>query len=186
MKLYILLGHPATDSFNKEIAEACIEAARHKGHEVRVQRLSEMHFDPILRGKIMYEQLEPCLQEAQENILWCERWVIIYPVWWGSLPALLKGFIDRTLVPGFGYRYHANDPLWDKLLKGRSAHLITTSDAPWWWLWWQYRDSDVNTLRKATLEFCGISPVRVTRIDRVRFLTAEQRQRKIVDVAAAI
>lgn len=89
---------------------------------------------------------------------------------------MLKGFFDRVLYADFAYK---KDPFWDKLLKGRSAHIVATSDAPALWLWLQYRNSDVNTVRRGTLEFCGFSSVRVTRVDRVKYLTDEQRKRQL-------
>lgn len=176
MNLYILLAHPDKDSFNAQIADAYAQRAADLGHSVRLQRLGEMRFDPILwKGYKVVQELEPDLRQAQENILWCQKWVLIYPIWWGSVPALFKGFLDRTLYSGFAYKYHQTDPFWDKLLTGRCAHLITTCDAPRWWIWWQYRNSDLNAVKRATLEFCGIRPVAVTRISRVRYLSPKQR-----------
>ncbi|TAE09969.1 MAG: flavodoxin family protein [Bacteroidetes bacterium] len=184
MKIYLLLAHPLKDSFNGQIAEAYLQNAIAKGHEVRFQHLSDMAFDPILKqGYKVEQELEPDLQEAQANILWCEKWVIVYPMWWGSLPALLKGFLDRTLLPSFAFKYHKNDPFWDKLLKGRQAEIIRTSDAPTWYIWWQYRNSDLGTLKNATLEFCGFSPVKVTKIGGVRFMKEAQRQKWLQKIA---
>ncbi len=187
MKLYILLAHPDKESLNGEIADAYFRAATEKGHEVRFQHLGGMTFDPVLwKGYKKIQPLEPDLKKAQENILWCEKWVIIYPVWWGSLPALLKGFLDRALYSGFAYKYHDKDPFWDKLLKGRSAEIIATCDAPGWWIAWQYRNSDINTLKRATLLFCGISPVKVKRITRVKYLSQAERQKRIEKICRAI
>jgi NAD(P)H dehydrogenase (quinone) len=178
MKIYILLGHPDSESFNGQIFETYVASARANGHEVKLQKLGNLRFDPVLwKGYKMVQALEPDLLTAQENILWCDHWVIIYPIWWGSLPALLKGFFDRTLYSGFAYKYHKNDPFWDKLLKGRSAEIITTCDAPRWWIWWQYRNSDLNTIKRAILEFCGFHPVIVKRIDRLRFKSESERKK---------
>jgi putative NADPH-quinone reductase len=167
--------------------QAYAERARTMGHEVRIQQLGNMKFDPVLwQGYKEKQQLEADLIQAQENIIWCNHWVIVYPMWWGSVPALLKGFLDRVLLSGFAYKYHKTGPMWDKLLKGRTAALITTSDAPWWWIWLQYGNADLKMLKKATLGFCGFSPVKHIRIDRVRFLTEEQRKKQIERVCATI
>ena len=183
MKLYILLAHPDKESFNGKIFETYIQRAVELGHEIKTQSLGELNFDPILwKGYKVIQELEPDLKKAQEYIQWCEKWVIIYPIWWGNLPALLKGFIDRVLYSGFAYKYHTNDPFWDKLLKGRSAQIITTSDAPSWWIWWQYRNSDLNALKRATLEFCGISPVLVKRIDRLRYRSVQDREKILEEI----
>ena len=187
MKIYILLAHPDSDTFNSQIADAYAKTAQEKGHEVRIQKLGDMQFDPILwKGYKVIQALEPDLQQAQAHILWCEKWVIIYPIWWGSMPALLKGFFDRTLYSGFAYKYHEKGPFWDKLLRGRSGEIITTCDAPWIWIWWQYRNSDLNSVKRATLEFCGISPVKVTRISRVRFLKQAEREKWIETIVKNI
>lgn len=135
MNIYLLLAHPNKSSFNGKLADVYEGAMLAVGHHVRRQNPGEMHFDPILwRGYSDIQQLEPDLRKAQENILWCNKWVIIYPVWWGSVPALFKGFLDRTLLPGFAFKYHQKDPFWDKYLSGKSAHIITTSDALAIWL----------------------------------------------------
>jgi NAD(P)H dehydrogenase (quinone) len=177
MNIYILLAHPDEFSFNGQLADAYQKAMLQKGHQVRRQNLGSMHFDPILwKGYAIIQELEQDLRQAQENILWCQKWVIIYPVWWGSVPALFKGFLDRTLLPDFAFRYHKKDPFWDRYLTKRSAHVITTSDAPSIWLWWQYGNSDIRAIKNVTLEFCGIKPVKVTRIGRVKSLSEQQRK----------
>lgn len=187
MKIYILLAHPDKNTLNGAFADAYETAALQKGHEVRRQNLGEMQFDPILwQGYKTIQELEPDLKTAQENILWCQHWVILYPIWWGAMPALLKGFFDRALYSGFAYKYHQNDPLWDKLLKGRSGQIITTSDAPWWWIYFGYRNSDLNAVKRATFQFCGINPVRVTRFSRVRWSDEKRRLQWIEQVKRSV
>lgn len=186
MNIYLLLGHPDSSSFNGALASAYEEAALAAGHQVRRQDLGAMAFDPILHhGYARIQPLEPDLLAAQENIVWADRWVIVYPVWWGSVPAPLKGFFDRALLPEFAYRYHESDPFWDRLLKGRSGHLVTTSDAPNLWTLLAYRNSDVATVKSAVMRFCGLSPVRVTRFDRMKDATPERRRRYLDAVRRA-
>ena len=130
------------------------------------------------------QALEPDLQRAQSDILWAQHLVIVYPVWWGSVPALLKGFLDRVFHPGFAYRYHENDPFFDKLLTGRSGHLIATSDAPSVWVRLAYRSCDANMMKRAVLQFCGISPVGLTRMGRIRGSSLEYRTKGIERIRA--
>jgi NAD(P)H dehydrogenase (quinone) len=188
MRTYLLLAHPDRRSFNGAIADAYEEAALGAGHEVRRQNLGELDFDPILHhGYHVVQELEPDLLTAQRNITWCERWVLIYPIWWGSVPGLLKGFFDRALYSGFAYRYHKTDPMWDQLLKGRSAHIFTTSDAPNLWTLLAYRNSDLGTVKHATFGFCGIKPVKVTRFDRMKDIVAHEREQylqRVREIAA--
>jgi NAD(P)H dehydrogenase (quinone) len=187
MRIYLLLGHPDKASFNGGLADAYEAQAKAAGHEVRRQYLGDMQFDPILwHGYQSTQELGPDLVAAQQNITWCEHWVIFYPIWWGSVPALLKGFFDRALYSGFAYRYHDDDPMWDGLLTGRSAQVITTSDAPRIWTFMAYRNSDLGTVKYATLRFCGVKPVSVTRLDRMRDATPEERQRYIDRVRRSV
>lgn len=176
MNIYVLLAHPDKDSFNGKLADAYERQAILKGHQVRRHNLGELKFDPILwKGYKTLQEAEADITEAQQNILWCNQWVIIYPVWWGSVPALFKGYLDRVLLPGFAFKYHEKDPLWDRLLKGRKTEVIATSDAPALWLWLKYRNSDKHALVQAVLKFCGFSPVRFTRLARMKYRNEQQR-----------
>lgn len=93
------------------------------------------------------------------------------------MPALLKGFFDRVLLPGYAFRYRRDSVWWDRLLAGRSARVITTLDTPPWYYRWIYRDPGVAQIRATILQFCGIRPVRVSRLGAVRSSTAAQRSK---------
>jgi NAD(P)H dehydrogenase (quinone) len=102
--------------------------------------------------------------------------VWVHPVWWGGLPAITKGFIDRLFLPGMAFQYRENSVWWDKLLKGKTAHIITTLDQPGWYYRLFFGRPSVNQLKKSTLGFCGVKPVKVTYIGIVK--TADDIQRK--------
>ena len=84
-------------------------------------------------GYAQIQPLEPDLLDAQASITWAQHLVWVYPIWWGGLPALLKGFLDRIFLPGFAFKYRPNSALWDRLLTGRSAELLVTMDSPPWY-----------------------------------------------------
>ena len=90
------------------------------------------------------------------------------------MPALLKGFIDRVLLPGYAFKYRQGSSLWDKLLAGRSAELLVTMDSPPWYFRWVTRMPGHHQMKKAILEFCGISPVRVHSFGPVRSASPHQ------------
>jgi putative NADPH-quinone reductase len=184
MKIYVLLGHPSKKGFNGKIYEAYCKAATDAGHQVKTQCLGDLKFDPVFWGtKGDIQELEPDLKTAQEYIAWCEKWVIIYPMWWGSVPALLKGFFDRTLLSGFAFKYHKNDPFWDKLLKGKKAQVITTCDAPAWYVRLKYRNCDLRMLKTVVLGYCGIKPVKVKRIGSLRAKSEKQKELILKEVS---
>ncbi len=82
-----------------------------------------MQFNPNLQfGYQKRIELEPDLLGAWEKIKWADHLVWIHPVWWGGLPAITKGFIDRVFLPGFAFKYRENSVWWDRLLKGKTAH----------------------------------------------------------------
>lgn len=175
-KIVIINGHPNKDSFNFGIAKAYKEGALNAGTEVKEITIAELNFDPILHfGYQKRMELEPDLLKAREMIQWADHLVWIHPVWWGGLPALMKGFLDRLFLPGFAYQYRENSVWWDKLLKGKTAHIITTLDQPGWYYWLFYGKPSVNQLKKSTLEFCGVKPVKVTYIGIIRNSTEIQR-----------
>jgi putative NADPH-quinone reductase len=116
------------------------------------------------------------LSVAQSDILWAEHLTLVYPIWWGGIPALLKGFFDRVFLPGFAFKYRKGKAFPDKLLKGRTAHLLVTMDTPPWYYRWFYRMPGLHQVRKTTLEFCGIKPLRTLTFGPV--LGSSDHQRK--------
>ncbi|MCC9043400.1 NAD(P)H-dependent oxidoreductase [Myroides sp. M-43] len=179
-KITIINGHPNQESLCFAIVEAYIKGAKSKGAEVREVTLAEMSFNTNLQyGYQKRIELEPDLLKAIEDIKWADHLVWVHPVWWGGVPALLKGFIDRTFLPGIMYQYRESSMLWDKLLKGKTAHIITTLDQPGWYYRLMYGRPSVNQLKKSTLQFCGVSPVKVTYMGIIRNSTDVQRAKWI-------
>lgn len=176
-RILLILGHPGDDSFCGAIAERYREAASSAGHDVRLLRLSELAFDPLLRSGYDGEQpLEPDLLQAQQAIAWADHLALVFPVWWGGVPALLKGFLDRVLLPGFAFRYRKGSPFPEKLLKGRTAHLLATMDTPPWYFRWVQRMPALQQMRRTTLEFCGIRPTRTLMLGPVIHSRPQRRE----------
>lgn len=182
-KILVVVGHPRRESLCAALAAAYAEAARGSGAEVEVLALADLAFDPVLRGGYAGAQpLEPDLVAAQASIAAASHLVLVYPTWWGAPPALLKGFVDRVLLPGFAFRYREGSSLWDKLLTGRSARLIVTADSPGWWLRFVTGNPAVKMMKTSVLDFCGVSPVRVTLLPSVRKSSAADREAWLAEV----
>ncbi|BBI33556.1 NAD(P)H-dependent oxidoreductase [Cohnella abietis] len=171
-KILIITGHPTPQSFCSALSDAYMEGALSSKAQVRTIDLSKIEFNPNLKfGYHQRTELEDSLKEAQELISWANHLVFVYPTWWGAMPAILKGFIDRVFLPGFAFKYRKNSPLWDKLLTGKSAHLIVTMDTPSWYYRLIYRRAGHSVMKRNILQFCGISPVRITEIGPVKSLS---------------
>jgi len=175
-KIAIINGHPNKDSFNFGIAEAYKKGAVETRAEVKEIVIRELKFNPNLQfGYQKRMELEPDLMKAWEIIQWADHLVWVHPVWWGGFPALMKGFIDRLFLPGLAYEYRENSVWWDKLLKGKTAHIITTLDQPGWYYRLFFGRPSVNQLKKSILEYCGVKPVKLTYIGIIRNSKDEQR-----------
>lgn len=175
-RILVVLGHPNADSLCGQIADDYITSAREAGAEIREIRVGDLNFDPILHiERNVIQALEPDLLEVQTNITWAQHLVIVYPIWWGGMPALLKGLIDRTFLPGFAFRYRKDSHMWDRLLSGRTAHLLITMDSPPWYFRWVSRMAGHNQMKRTILESCGIKPVGISTFGPVKGSTPAQR-----------
>ncbi len=175
--ILVINGHPDPESFCSALSHSYMEGAGEHA-QIRFIELNRIHFDPVLKfGYRQRTELEKDLLEAQELIRWSDHLVFIYPTWWGSMPALLKGFIDRTFLPGFAFKYRKDSVFWDKLLTGKSAHLIVTTDTPTWYNKLIYKQAGHIVMKRNILRFCGISPVRVTEIGPIKPSSDRQRSK---------
>ncbi|OYU97002.1 MAG: NADPH:quinone reductase [Bacteroidetes bacterium B1(2017)] len=176
-KIVVINCHPNADSFCDSIAKTYIDGATAKNTEIKEICIRELQFNPNLNfGYQKRTELEPDLLEAWKKIKWANHLVWVHPVWWGGLPAIAKGFIDRLFLPGMAFQYKENSVWWDKLLAGKTAHIICTLDQPSWYYKLMYAKPSVNQLKKSTLEFCGVKPVKVSYFGPIRNSSLEKRK----------
>lgn len=174
MRVLILDGHPDNGRLVSHLLDTYQESL---GAEVEVERIAvrDLMFDPNLRcGYKVVQAWEPDLKRVADALAACDHLVVGFPMCWGSEPAQLKGLIDRVLLPGFAFRYHPDDPFWDRLLAGRSADAIITTDTPSWYLRFAYGNPVVRRWRGQILGFCGFKPVRICKFGPVRHGGAEK------------
>jgi len=176
-KILILNAHPYEKSFCNAISQYYYQGAKEGGFEVKIINLRSLQFDPVLHGGYSEKtELEEDLMQQQYLINWSDHLVIITPIWWASVPALLKGYFDRVLLPGFAFKYGEKSPIPEKLLDGRSATVIYTQGAPFWYSFFLTGDCFWNALKKGVLEFCGFKPVKRVVFDSIQQSTAKKRK----------
>lgn len=181
-KILIINGHPNKDSLCTSLAMQYKSGAETSGADCKIIHLADMQFDPILhKGFSEIQELEPDLEQVQKEILWADHIVLVFPNWWGTYPALLKGFFDRIILPGFAFKYHEGKAIPEKLLKGKTARLITTMDTPGWYYRWIYKSVGTRAVKKNVLEFCGIGPVKSTYFRTVRDSSEGKRAQWLVE-----
>ena len=168
-KILIINGHPDTNSFCYALHNAYKKGVLNTNAEIQEILVNDLKFNVNLKfGYNKRTELEPDLLDSQEKIKWAEHIVWIYPVWWGSYPAILKGFIDRVFLPGFAFKKRENSVWWDKYLTDKTARIISTLDQPNWYYKLIYRQPSYYALKKLTLNFIGIKKVKATTIGPIR------------------
>lgn len=174
----VILGHPGEESFCGALFDAYREGVDQTGAETRPLRLKDLQFDPVLhQGYKTPQEWEPDLQEAWRDIEWADQLTFVYPVWWGTMPALMKGFFDRILLPGKAFKFRENSPWWDKKFAGRSARLMVTMDTPPWYYHLRYRSPGHHQMKHTILGFCGIHVKGVTEFSPLKTASSDKRAR---------
>lgn len=169
-RIALVQGHPdpAGGHFVHALAGAYERAAREAGHEVRIIDVARLEL-PLLRNAREWEgkPLSASIAGAQQAMQWAQHLVIFYPLWLGDMPAVLKGFFEQVLRPGFAIGKAAPGRLPKKLLAGRSARVVVTMGMPALFYKIYYRSHSLKSLKRNMLGFCGFSPVRSTVIGMV-------------------
>ncbi|CAH1650753.1 NAD(P)H-dependent oxidoreductase [Chelatococcus asaccharovorans] len=160
-RIVIIQGHPDPDEQRlcRGLANAYGEGAREAGHEVTFVDLASLDI-PFLRSQSSFENdpVPPSLKPAQEAILAAEHIVIVFPLWLGTMPALVKAFLEQVMRPGFAFGYDKGVPKTN--LSGRSARLVVTMSMPVMAYRWWYFGHGLKALQHNILRFVGIGPVR--------------------------
>jgi putative NADPH-quinone reductase len=187
-RIAIIQGHPdpAPARFCRALATEYSDRAVDGGHEVRTIDVARLDF-PLLRSAAEWEKGGPCdsIRQAQRTISWADHLVIVFPLWLGDMPALLKGFFEQAFRPGFAIGKAKPGALWKKLLKGKSAHIIVTMGMPAFFYRIYYRAHSVKSLKRNILAFSGIDPVRTSLVGTVESDAKGHRQLWLAKIAAA-
>lgn len=179
-RILVIDGHPdpADGRFLHALAEAYREGAVSAQHQVRCIRVADLEFS-LVRTQAEYEHGEPAdsIRRCQAEIEWATHVVILYPLWLGSMPALLKGLLEQVLRPGFGFSSVKLGRWPVRLQRGKSARIIVTMGMPALLYRWFYRAHSVRSLQRNILRFVGFGRVRATLIGGVGTMDKASRNK---------
>lgn len=182
-KILIVNGHPDKESYNYALSSAYKTGAESSGAEVKVINIADLEFNPNLQyGYRKRTELEPDLIKSQEELKWADHIVWVYPVWWGSVPAIMKGFLDRVLLPGFAFKKRDGSVWWDKYFTGKTSRLICTLDQPPWFYTLINRNPSHNAMKKLTMNFIGVKSVKITTVGPLRLSKEGFRKKWIAKI----
>lgn len=172
MTRHILLiqGHPdaTKQHFGHALAEAYAKGARQAGYEVNTITVAKLDFPLIHRYEEFYQQAPPAvIRQCQDEIRWADHLLLVYPLWMGSMPALLKGFLEQVFRADFAMKIEDSGKKWTRLLKGKSARIVITMGMPAFVYRWFFGAHSLKSLEKNILRFCGIKPVRESLVGTV-------------------
>jgi putative NADPH-quinone reductase len=182
-KIMIVVGHPQRNTLCEALGKAYKAGAESAGHEVRLFSLAEMTFDPILHeGYRRMQPLEPDLRTAYEALTACDHLVIIFPLWCGDMPALLKGFIERILQPDLIARENTENAMNWSIFSNKSARIVMTMGMPVSIYRFWYRGHALKLLTRNILQFIGIKPVRHTLFGMIGTSKPQQREQWVEEI----
>jgi NAD(P)H dehydrogenase (quinone) len=184
-RIAIIVGNPLHDSYSEALGQAYQRGAESGGHQATVFMLGRMNFDAILREGYRREQaLEPDLAAARAAFVACDHVVIIFPLWCGDMPAILKGFFERILQPDLlSIQKSGGKASW-KIFKGKSARVIMTMGMPGWFYRIYYGAHALKLLRRNILQLVGITPVRSTCYGMIEAVSDDTRKSWLREVEA--
>lgn len=178
MNILLVDGHPDEGRYCSHLLDL-YEAALLPGSTVTRIAVRDMQFSANLaHGYRKRTDWEPDITTFAEALDACDHVAFAFPMWWGAEPAMLKGLLDRVLLPGFTFAYHDNDTWWDRNMAGRSADVIITMDTPPIFLRLAYGNAIIKRWKGQVLGFCGMKPVRILPLGQVKFGGAERHAAK--------
>ncbi|KXZ23539.1 NADPH dehydrogenase [Bacillus nakamurai] len=179
MNTVIVYANPDQNSFNAAILKYVKMALKDSAQKYTVIDLYADQFDPVLRygGEKRRSDMSRDAETKKYRKLMKEadHLILIYPLWWGGVPAILKGFFDRVLVAGEAYTFESGRV--KGLLTAETAQVFYTADSPNWYLKWFRKNADWITLKKGILQFCGIQKVERNLFSIVKDSSPEIREK---------
>lgn len=176
----IIQGHPDGQRrhFEHALAEAYAKGAAAGGHEVTSIEVTKLDF-PFLRTKEEFETGTPpaCIRDAQVAIQRADHLLILYPLWLGTMPAIMNAFCEQVFRPDFTLTPGEDGQMPRQRLTGKSARIVVTMGMPAFFYHWYFRAHSLRCLERNILKFAGIRPVRESLIGKVERMAEAERER---------
>ena len=187
MKTLIIYNHPREGSFCSSIRDAVRNGLKEGGHEYKIIHLDKDCFDPVLREKDLgafvkagrhgeegLAEVDPLVLRYKKKLEWSEHLVMIFPIWWMTMPALMKGFVDKVIFPAIAYTMD-NGRLQSRLKNLKQVTVITTMNTPADIYKEYFGNSLEGSLIKGTFNQIGIHDIRWISLNMVKQSGDEKR-----------
>lgn len=157
-KIFIIYAHPNHTGHHGYFLKAITKILTQKKCSYELLDLYKINYDPVLKAEELYSAGQKNVSqqnlEFQAKIIEASHLLFIYPTWWGGMPAILKGWVDRVFVSQFGFIYKLGIPIGQ--LKGKKAAVFTASGAPRLYYLLATRERALLSLTHDVLRFCGL------------------------------
>ena len=193
MKTLIVFSHPYGGSYCRAIMDAVVKGLKDSGQKFRIIDLDQDEFDPVMRakdllafssaGRVGEEALEAVddqVLEYKKDLEWADHLVMIFPIWWMTMPAMMKGFVDKAIFPAVAYKMQ-NGKLVSRL-PVRKVTIVTTMNTPADVYRDRFNNAIEGSLVNGTFRQIGIEDIQWISLNGVKQATNEQRVKWLQDI----
>ena len=186
MKTLVIFNHPYGGSYCGAILGAVVKGLKKSGQPYRIINLDQDDFDPVMRakdliafagagraGKDALDAIDDQVKRYKTDLEWAEHLVMIFPIWWMTMPAMTKGFVDKVIFPAIAYNMDQGNLV--SRLKVSKVTVITTMNTPAEVYRDMFNNAIEGSLINGTFRKIGINDIRWISLNGVKTVTKEQR-----------
>jgi NAD(P)H dehydrogenase (quinone) len=184
MKVVIVFNHPYDGSFCNAILHSVTNGLVIGNHQIDLIHLDKDNFNPVmtatdLKGFREKKAIDPKVIEYSDRIKNADYLVLVFPIWWELMPAMMKGFIDKVVFPGLAYDYtNSNNtrmkPLWDNI---KGVTMITTMNTPNWLYYVLFSNAIKKALLLGVFWKIGFKNRKWLSFNQVKMVSDEKRKK---------
>lgn len=180
-KIFVITCNPKEHSKKEVYVQTYVEEAKKCGHDVRIINLYNLNIDYLrFKGDEMDCSLTDELKEAQDNILWADQLVFVYPIWWFSIPALMKSFIENVFTEGVVSELKKRVP--KPLLKEKTSVIMQSYSMPYFAMKYFYGDIPIKWWKIILTDWCGPKIIKRFDFDMIDAVSEKRKQKWIKDI----